>query len=185
MHTFAKLTIAASALAGASLAAPASASTIIGDTIECEQVGSGSNFTCTPGSANVDMTTEFTAGNSTAQFLSFDFDANSLVMTSLVTNNLGATIIEFANLTNPFTVATITGQTGFSGFTQSDVSITNGVLSLNLADTSNPAGSAVTFSLGAGAIPEPETWALMLLGFFATGFAMRHAKASKRKVSFA
>lgn len=35
--------------------------------------------------------------------------------------------------------------------------------------------SEVTF-VGAGAVPEPSTWAMMLLGFGAVGFAMRRSK---------
>jgi hypothetical protein len=42
----------------------------------------------------------------------------------------------------------------------------------------------VTFSVGnpVSAVPEPSTWAMMLLGFAGLGFAFRR---SRRKVSFA
>ena len=40
----------------------------------------------------------------------------------------------------------------------------------------------VTFAAG---VPEPATWAIMLLGFAATGFAMRRRKSTNHAVSYA
>ena len=37
---------------------------------------------------------------------------------------------------------------------------------------------------GAGAVPEPATWAMMLLGFFGTGFAMRARPRRRTTVSY-
>jgi hypothetical protein len=44
------------------------------------------------------------------------------------------------------------------------------------------AATAGSFGPTPGAVPEPATWAMMLLGFVGLGFAFRH---SRRKVSFA
>lgn len=57
----------------------------------------------------------------------------------------------------------------------------NGNGTLNFAFESNPntaivAGAAITGPLAA-AVPEPGTWAMMLLGFGAIGFAMRRRSA--------
>ncbi|WP_225206464.1 FxDxF family PEP-CTERM protein [Novosphingobium huizhouense] len=37
----------------------------------------------------------------------------------------------------------------------------------------------ISFAAGAGAVPEPATWALMILGFGAIGFAMRRQRSRK------
>jgi hypothetical protein len=55
------------------------------------------------------------------------------------------------------------------------------------ADTIQSSGAALTGSLTfdftpASAVPEPSTWAIMLLGFAGLGFTFRQ---SRRKVSFA
>lgn len=43
---------------------------------------------------------------------------------------------------------------------------------------------AFTVTEGAAAVPEPATWALMLLGFGMTGFAMRKRSAVRTAVSY-
>jgi PEP-CTERM motif len=52
----------------------------------------------------------------------------------------------------------------------------------NAANTVCPAGCVVVFADVAAAVPEPSTWAMMLIGFLGLGFAFRQ---SRRKVSFA
>jgi len=52
----------------------------------------------------------------------------------------------------------------------------------NAANTVCPNGCVVVFSDVATAVPEPSTWAMMLLGFLGLGLAFRQ---SRRKVSFA
>ena len=42
--------------------------------------------------------------------------------------------------------------------------------------------SAVLYSTGMGAVPEPSTWALLMLGFAAVGFSMRRSKDSNQEV---
>ncbi len=48
----------------------------------------------------------------------------------------------------------------------------------------NPAGGTLTISQATGAIPEPATWAMMLLGFFGMGLAMRRSSPASMKVSY-
>jgi hypothetical protein len=61
-----------------------------------------------------------------------------------------------------------------------DVPITAGVLNqlvINGVSRGNGSyGGQITFSPVEGAIPEPSTWAMMLFGFGAVGFAMRRRK---------
>ncbi len=47
------------------------------------------------------------------------------------------------------------------------------------------AGLSGVVTFASGAVPEPGTWAIMILGFAATGFAMRRRKADQTKVAFA
>lgn len=57
----------------------------------------------------------------------------------------------------------------------------NGTLNLafeNSANTAITAGAAITGPLAAAAVPEPATWALMLMGFGAIGVAMRRRERS-------
>jgi hypothetical protein len=51
-------------------------------------------------------------------------------------------------------------------------------------DTGAPRGYSFEFTVAAAAsaVPEPSTWAIMLIGFAGLGFAFRQ---SRRKVSFA
>ena len=46
----------------------------------------------------------------------------------------------------------------------------------------NGGSSAVLYSTGMGAVPEPSTWALLMLGFAAVGFSMRRRKDSNQEV---
>jgi hypothetical protein len=70
--------------------------------------------------------------------------------------------------------------------TQGDVSIGGGDFILNLTGTSLEQGATATFTFGGAmsAVPEPGTWAMMILGFFGLGLAMRSEKAAKMRVSY-
>ncbi|WP_379553225.1 PEPxxWA-CTERM sorting domain-containing protein [Erythrobacter sp. W53] len=191
MNILTKVALPALALGAAFTATPAAANVMIGDTIDCAQVGTGT-FSCDFASATVGTGSEFTVGNSNGDFLSFDFDTNSLVLTALRDQDLGATILNFTNAANPFTTALLTSTNGITpdgpgaggdGFTQGDVTVTNGVLSINLIDTALVDGATATFSFAA--VPEPSTWAMLLLGFFGLGAAMRREKKVTTKVAYA
>lgn len=57
-------------------------------------------------------------------------------------------------------------------------------LSYNLDTLSTPNGLRITTTGGvSGAVPEPATWALMILGMGAVGFAMRRRKNSATNVT--
>ena len=58
-------------------------------------------------------------------------------------------------------------------------------LSYDLNTSGTPNGLRVTTAAVAGAVPEPATWALMILGMGAVGFAMRRRKNVTMTVRFA
>lgn len=66
-----------------------------------------------------------------------------------------------------------------SGFTPN----VDSTYSVNL--TSNGNSLRVFAQLGAGAVPEPGTWAMMILGFGLVGFAMRRRQAMITRVAYA
>ena len=62
-----------------------------------------------------------------------------------------------------------------------DLSAFSGVTRIEIAGITDPFGLGYddfTFNGSNGAVPEPSTWAMMLLGFGAVGFAMRRRKVS-------
>ena len=174
MNKLHKSIFAFTAIAALNAAAPAAAASLVGDTVSCSQTGTGSSFTCSPSTAVVGSGTEFSAGGGT--FMTFDFGANDLLINMLNTSSLGATIIEFSNLSNAFTSYSFGGST-IGGFDASDVSLTNGVLRLNFIGTNFNAGDTANLSVSAAAaVPEPSTWLMMLFGFGLVGYGMRSAK---------
>lgn len=69
-----------------------------------------------------------------------------------------------------------------------DLSAFSGVTRIEIAGITDPAGLGYddfTYSLSNGAVPEPSTWAMMLLGFGAVGFAMRRRKVATGLVRLA
>lgn len=173
-----------SALALGAATAPASAAELIGDTVSCTQVSDFSSFTCAPATTTVGAGQEFVAGNLPTEYIGFDFGSDFLAISNIIQADfgLGGTVINFENLSNPFTQFSFVNST-ISGFDAGDVSLNGGVLSLNFIDTTWSTGDTALLSLGTGAaVPEPGTWAMMLLGFGFVGGAMR-AKRRRRNVS--
>lgn len=68
------------------------------------------------------------------------------------------------------------------------IGFNNFALGTNLLNGDIIIGNSRAFATpgqGAGAVPEPGTWAMMLLGFGAIGFAMRRSKAQARQLQAA
>ena len=61
---------------------------------------------------------------------------------------------------------------------------TSGVSSITLNNTQG-FSNAVLYTTGAGAVPEPAVWMLLILAFGGIGFAMRNARTRRRDVGFA
>lgn len=176
------------ALAMASITLPTAAqATDLGDALSCFVTGVGT-FSCNTPSNTVGAGTEFTIGNQPSnQYLGADFGLGTLSILALQNSSLGATILNFQDLTSPITSFSLAGTSGFSGFDASDLSLNGGLLSIDLRGTDNTAGGYINLSLGAtGAVPEPATWAMMLLGFGLVGAGVRSAKRrTKLTVSYA
>jgi len=166
--------ITAAAVLAATLSVSASAQNV-GDTVTCSVTGTGT-FGCANPSAAVGAGTEFQIGNAPSySFLAADFSQNLLYIDALADSSLGATILNFSDTTSPFTSYLLLSSSGFAGFDASDISIVGGVLSLDLRGTENTQGGRIALQLN-GAVPEPATWAMMLLGFGAIGMVARRRR---------
>nr|WP_194954705.1 PEPxxWA-CTERM sorting domain-containing protein [Sphingopyxis solisilvae] len=169
---------AAAALVALPMSTPAQAASLIGDTVTCTQTNSLSTFSCSAPSATVGAGQEFGVGAGQSAF-SLDFDATSLTISNVSGGiiTLGQTIIALNNISNAFTSTSFLNST-ISGFDASDVSLSNGLLTLDFRGTSWQASSTASIALAtAAAVPEPATWATMLLGFGLIGGIMRRRRS--------
>jgi hypothetical protein len=171
------LATAASAAALVAVAAPASAQTVItlvpgpGGSLtggfESEVVGgtvatpAGFSQTFTFALPAIGTTSSSITSISTMMSNDIDFTSVLLNGTALQLGSSGPTEFRFIN--NLATVAGI------------QTLVVNGI-----SRGSGSFGGSVSFSPTA-AVPEPTTWALLLLGFAAIGFSMRRSKASVRE----
>ncbi|ASJ90275.1 PEPxxWA-CTERM sorting domain-containing protein [Porphyrobacter sp. CACIAM 03H1] len=170
--------IATSVVAGFS--APVSAATLIGDTVNCFRNGVACSGTS---SAIVSGGLEFDRSSST-----YNFDANGLTVTTFLTNGssfVTPLVYSFENSTNPFQSFSNLSITGFSNFDSSRVNFANGRISIDLSGVNS--NGRVSLNLAtSGAVPEPATWAMLILGFFGVGAAIRSARRKQNvTVSYA
>jgi hypothetical protein len=112
---------------------------------------------------------------------SVDVAANSLTITNLVGTSFGDTAF------NGFALSVLSGPSILSAsvnasstFSPIDLFVQDGTLFANFAGVSAAGGSSVinftTSSDVAAAVPEPGTWAMMLVGFGAIGASMRRRR---------
>jgi hypothetical protein len=155
--------------------APAAHADQVGDTVTCAQTGGG-DFTCFPATSTVGTGTTFQVGP-TAQdaYIDVDFYAGGMSLLFVQTADLQHTVLQFDDLTTPWTSIALLSQTGmtglnvggtqYPGFNASDLSINNGVLTVNLQDTYDQAGNGFTAAFGAA--PEPNSFLLLGTGMLA------------------
>lgn len=175
------------ALAALASTTPAQAATLIGDTVTCAQVGSGSTFTCFTNSAVVSGAREFVVGAAPNPAIGLNFNGGGLRITNISGGALvlTQTIVSLSDLSKAFSSANLLNSS-IIGFGSSDVSIQNGALLLNFAGTVWARNSTANIALEtAAAVPEPGTWAMMLLGLGAMGAALRARRRHKISVRYA
>jgi hypothetical protein len=95
--------------------------------------------------------------------------------------------VNFGTIANPsasvdFRNVLFSGANTLTG-TFSDGSI--GRVNFSGSTTADPASFSFNSVAATGAVPEPATWAMMILGMGAVGFAMRRRSAVKTTVSYA
>lgn len=170
-------------LGAASLMVPAyqaQAAEMIGDTVSCQQTGAGSSFTCDMSQATIGAGREFTVGNS-SPFIGLNFGGNGLRIRNISGGpfSLNFTIIRLENLSQIFQSVSIANE-NIVGFDASDITLTNGVLTLDFRGTTWSTNDLANLSLNAtSAVPEPSTWMMLILGLGAVGASMRLQRRRK------
>ena len=138
--------------------------------IDVFTVGSGVEISC-PGGANV-------CGILTAPVQSVDVGASSILYsyngTGSSFNAVNPNKFDFENLNPGFTIGNVTLSTNIAGLDLSRVTFTGSSVQIDMAGLGlNPTqpGSSDFFNIGlTSAVPEPSTWAMMILGFAGIGF---------------
>jgi hypothetical protein len=185
----------------AALSSPAMAQGLVGtDVAFAHQFGllasSPSTHTVANGTADaalIDFGTSGYLANLDENSLTIDFFAPAPTRLSLAGNTfidsspnglvLSSASYDFASIISSLNIT----NTGGFGFTNSRVSQygSNGIL-FDFAgmDYTNASGFTATFS-NVSAVPEPATWALMLVGFGAVGASMRSRTRTKASLGVA
>ena len=153
------------------LIAGSAQASLIGDTVTCSITGSGI-FTCSQPTAIVGAGAEFTFGN-TEQYFSVNFGASNVLFTVLLDNSLGGTIFNSSDLTTAFTSASLTSISGINNFGASNITLTGGLLSVDLRGTNSMAGATIDIALGTSSVPEPGTVVLLSLCLGVMGLMAR------------
>ncbi|MEH3103119.1 MAG: PEPxxWA-CTERM sorting domain-containing protein [Sphingomonas phyllosphaerae] len=187
--------LAGLAFVGACVSAPASATVAAGDIVTC----GGVSLECSNDRATVGSGVEFGIDFSDLGTL-FTADFSAGLLTLFWANNpevgdvgeFGEPFsLTFSNETNPFTFAELGDVNGVEGVDGSTVSLDGGFLTINLSNTTFAPDSSLqvkfdrTTTPPAGPVPEPATWAMMILGFGLVGAAMRKRASATVQPLFA
>jgi hypothetical protein len=176
-----KLIHAAAAALSLAIAAPAQAASFLGDTVNGsyyypnvstlsanagDQIVSPSatfDFSTVPGIAatvtgdQISISYTPPEGDTVSYFTTADF--NGIVFTDLSASDISGAIVDGSSTLTP------------------SVSFTPDSVDINFSNLAMTASSSVVVDVSFGAVPEPATWAMFLLGFGAIGWTLR----SRRK----
>ena len=168
----------AAALAAATLAAPACAALLAGQTVQI-----GHEY---PTLGTFDLgPVDYTVGTSGPVY--YESAADISVTDTQFTINVhcgeecswssasfnGFGLFDTYGTVKAFTSVTIDGATSYAGFDVSRISFDGNSIRVNLADLD--ANGLIVLNIAA--VPEPASWALMIGGFAMVGVAMRRRKA--------
>lgn len=194
------------AVTATSIPTVAGATTFVqGDTISCSTntfASSGCNdgTLVPPGRQTIDADVQYggapeffinvvpnTRPQSANPLISVDFDRGSVTLQGLgeAVRRITGTTLTFFNFDKPLrSVSTATPWTRTAGGTTTNrATIVNGALQIDLRGTDW--NEDVSQVLNVSAVPEPGTWALMILGLGAVGFSMRRRQRSVARLQFA
>ncbi len=177
-----KSLVAATVLAGAAVAVPATAATLIGDTVTTTLAVGSVTY-----ASQSDVVGAGDEGNLFGnQF--YDYGATTFTIRSTSafsggvdsTNNIVALTLSSLDFGTPITNVTFT--TSLTGVTRT---FTANSVTFNWVNQPIPASTYLSAAfVTASAVPEPATWGMMIVGFGMIGAASRSRKV-KTTVSFA
>jgi len=96
--------------------------------------------------------------------------------------SLGQTVIRLENLSQIFQIVSIANG-NVAGFDANDVTLSNGVLTLDFRGTTWGRNDLINLNLTAAAapaVPEPSTWMMLILGLGGIGASLRFQRRGKR-----
>ena len=179
MKRVSSIAVASVTIAALSLPATTSAATLVGDQVTCDT--DTSLLSCSSDTSTVGDGIEFSLPDSFGfNSLTADFTADRLILgspSSISFQGSSDVPISFTNATSPFTSAMLISGDSDGEFTASDLMFDNGRLTLDLNGVRLSPSSSITIGLSTmGAIPEPSTWAFMIIGFAVVGTGLRRRK---------
>ena len=166
---------------------PAAAQNLVGATVEVTaRFPTDTSIFANPGPVVVsDALIEYPSGSYPAYNPSWQVDVfgDYITITDLLSQGLPFQSADF----NGFVLAIISGPDILSASVDSSstiiplsTSVSDGDLFMNFSGVGAQSGgfARINFTTVSGAVPEPSTWAMMLLGFGAVGFSVRRARKS-------
>lgn len=171
------------AIASAALPGTANAAQVVSTTLESANLNAGANNSFTIGFSDGNL-----AGPTFNELLTFTTDVSGILNILVGTTTAADGDINDTDFSNIFLTGTgIAGQVALSGLVGepnesralNGFSVGQGTFTLNIQGSpgsqNGSLGGTVSFR-SAAAVPEPATWAMMLLGFGAIGFSMRRRR---------